>query len=91
MSKTAQLNIRTDIEIKNQVEKIFKQLGLTHSEAIGLFYRQVILNDGLPFEIKIPKDKVFNQETKQAIYEVNNDIDTTTHVNLDDMFNKLGI
>lgn len=89
MSKTAQLNIRTNVEVKNQVEHIFKQLGLTHSEAIEIFYRQVILNDGLPFEIKIPK--TFNNETIQAIYEVNNNIDTIEHDNINDMFNSLCI
>lgn len=89
MSKTAQLNIRTNIEVKNKVEQIFKQLGLTHSEAIEIFYRQVILNEGLPFEIKLPK--TFNDETRKAIYEVENNIDVTEHDNLNDMFQALDI
>lgn len=91
MAKTAQLNIRTDIEVKNKVEKIFQQLGLTHSEAIELFYRQVIFNHGLPFEIKIPIDKVFNDETKQAIYDTDNNIDTVIHDDIDSVFRELGI
>lgn len=89
MSKTAQLNIRADLEVKKNVERIFKRLGLTHSEAINIFYNQVILNEGLPFEIKIPK--TFNDDTIQAINDVNNNVDTVIYDKIEDAFEALGI
>lgn len=54
MSKTDVLHARIDSELKENVENIFARLGLTSSDAIKLFYKQVELNGGLPFEIKIP-------------------------------------
>lgn len=54
MSKTDVLHARIDSELKENVENIFAQLGLTSTDAIKLFYKQVELNGGLPFEIKIP-------------------------------------
>jgi len=55
MSKTSYINIRTDLELKQQSEAILSKLGLTKTEAINIFLKQVVLNDGLPFEVKIPK------------------------------------
>lgn len=55
MAKTEMLHARIDAELKGNVESIFAQLGMTSSEAIKLFYKQVELNGGLPFEVKIPR------------------------------------
>lgn len=52
MSKTVQINIRIDSDLKLEVESILKKLGLTHSQAINIFYHQVLINKGLPFELK---------------------------------------
>lgn len=57
MLKTASVYIRIEPEIKEQAESIFASLGIQASNAISMFYRQVILRGGLPFEIKIPDDK----------------------------------
>lgn len=45
---------RIDSSVKAQVEAILAQLGLTPSAAITLFYKQIILSRGLPFEVRIP-------------------------------------
>jgi DNA-damage-inducible protein J len=47
-------SIKLDEEAKEEAKKIFKKLGLTMSEAFNLFLYQVKLNQGLPFEVKIP-------------------------------------
>ena len=62
MAKTAMIRARTEVELKEEVEGIFSQLGLTQTEAINIFYRQVALNKGLPFSVKLP-----NEETLEAI------------------------
>lgn len=61
MSKSAMIRARTEPELKKEVESIFNKLGLTSTEAINIFYRQVRLRNGIPFEIKIP-----NRITKKA-------------------------
>lgn len=55
MPKTSVLHVRIDTDLKNYAENILAQLGLTSADAIKLFYRQVELQGGLPFEIKVPQ------------------------------------
>lgn len=57
MPKTAVLHARVDVELKENVEFILSQIGLTGSDAINLLYRQIEMNGGLPFELKV-SDKV---------------------------------
>lgn len=54
-NKTELIHIRIEPEIKEQSEKIFKQLGINTSYAVSMFLNQVILRGGFPFEIEIPK------------------------------------
>lgn len=46
---TANINIRTDKEVKEAAEKIFEQLGLNMTTAINMFLRQSIRENGIPF------------------------------------------
>lgn len=57
-TKDKLIQVRVEGSLKNEVEAILKQLGLTTSEAVYLFLNKVKLVRGLPFEVKIP-----NQET----------------------------
>lgn len=54
MTKTATIRTRIEPDLKNEVESILAQLGLTASEAVHLLYRQIQLRRGLPFEVRIP-------------------------------------
>ncbi len=62
MAKTATIRARMEPEVKHTAEEIFATLGLSVTEAITLFYRQVTLCQGLPFVVKIP-----HAETREAI------------------------
>ncbi len=64
MSKTATIQTRIEPGIKTEVEKVLKTIGLTTSEAIGIFFRRIIMEQGLPFPVKIT-----NPETIKAIEE----------------------
>lgn len=86
MAKTAMIRARTEPYLKNKVEKIFQLLGLSSSEAINLFFRQVSLRQGLPFEVKIP-----NTATLKAIENVRKGKGLTKCKDANDMFKKLGI
>ena len=54
MPKSANLYARIEPEVKEQAESILNALGIPASNAITMFYKQIILNNGLPFEVKLP-------------------------------------
>lgn len=54
MAKSANLYARIEPEVKEQAEAILSALGIPASNAITMFYKQIILNNGLPFEVKLP-------------------------------------
>jgi DNA-damage-inducible protein J len=54
MAKTANLYARIEPDVKEQAERILTALGIPASNAINMFYKQIILQRGLPFEVKMP-------------------------------------
>lgn len=54
MAKSANLYARIEPEVKEQAESILAALGIPASNAITMFYKQIILQRGMPFEIKLP-------------------------------------
>lgn len=58
------LHVRIDPKIKAKAEKIFKRRGMSHSDAVRIFYSQTIEEKGLPFQPHIP-----NAETREAMAE----------------------
>ena len=55
--KTANLYARIEPDVKEQAEKILSALGIPASNAINMFYKQIILQRGLPFSVKLPSNK----------------------------------
>ena len=55
MAKSANLYARIEPEVKEQAESILNALGIPASNAITMFYKQIILQKGLPFEVKLPE------------------------------------
>ena len=56
-TKSANLYARIEPDVKEQAESILSTLGIPASNAINMFYKQIILQRGLPFEVKIPSAK----------------------------------
>ena len=56
-TKSANLYVRIEPEVKEKAESILSALGIPASSAINMFYKQIILQRGLPFEVKIPYDR----------------------------------
>ena len=79
MSKT-QTTIRVDSESYTQAKEILNQIGLNYSQAISVFNNLIVLNKGLPFELKLP-----NHDTIQALEELENR-DGKTFNNVDELF-----
>ena len=55
MAKSANLYARIEPDVKEQAEQILSALGIPASNAITMFYKQIILNNGLPFAVKLPE------------------------------------
>ena len=60
--KTSNLSIRIEPNLKNEAEEVLSNLGLSLSGAVNLFFKQIILNNGLPFEVKMPTKKPMEYE-----------------------------
>ena len=54
MSRTANVFARVEPEIKKQAETVLDQLGIPMSNAVGMFLRQIVIQRGIPFEMKLP-------------------------------------
>jgi DNA-damage-inducible protein J len=71
MAKEAMIRARIEPRLKEEAEDILRQLGLSTTEALTLFYHQIRLNQGLPFEIRLP-----NKTTRQTF----KDTDAGKHI-----------
>ena len=65
MQKTATINVKTDKELKAKVENIFSKLGISPSDAINMFYSQVLISNGLPFEVSLEPSKNLANSIKE--------------------------
>ena len=86
MSKSATISARIDPDTKQAAESVFRELGLSASQAIALFYRQVQLRRGLPFEVKVP-----NAETREALRHAQAREGLADFDSTDALFDDLGV
>ena len=86
MSKTATVRARLEPELKERAETIFHRLGLNATQAITMFYKQVELREGLPFDIAI-----LNAATKRTFSSTDAGRELVVCEDAEDMFEKLGI
>lgn len=68
MSKTTNLTIRIDKELKEQAEHLFSELGMNMTTAFTIFVRQSVRQGKIPFEISL---NIPNAETIAALEEAN--------------------
>jgi len=69
MALDATVRARVDTRLKEDVEKIFAEIGLSTSQAITMFLKSVRRERGIPFELKIP-----NELTRQVIEDARNGV-----------------
>lgn len=86
MTKTGTVRARIQPELKSRAEDVFRKLGLTATQAIIMFYKQVELRNGLPFDVVIP-----NATTYRTFENTDAGRDLIVCEDADDMFKKLGI
>jgi DNA-damage-inducible protein J len=85
MAKTGFIRARIEPELKTQAEEIFSKLGLSPTDAITLFYVQVTLHGGLPFEVRIP-----NNETIEAMRQAGTGEGLNEHADLQALKSGIG-
>ena len=81
MRKSAVIRARVEPSLKRRAESIFRRLGVSTTQAITMYYRQVILREGLPFDIVIP-----NATTKKTFEATDAGRDVILCENAEDMF-----
>jgi DNA-damage-inducible protein J len=86
MAKEATVRARIDPELKAEVENVFKELGLSTTQAITLFYNQVKLHKGLPFAVAI-----LNETTEKVFQDTDAGKNINRFENVDEMFAELDI
>ena len=86
-TKEARISSRIDSDLKNKADAILSELGIKPSQAITMFYTQIVHQKGLPLDLRVPND-----ETLDAINELKNpERRAKLHVynNVDDLFTDL--
>jgi addiction module RelB/DinJ family antitoxin len=74
MSETV-IRSRIDSSIKLEAQVLLERFGLTMSDAIRLFLHQVVIEKGLPFQVKLPKaeaqehDRWYRSQVEAALAE----------------------
>ena len=86
MTKTTTISVRMAAKLKNDAENILISLGLTPSQAINVFYKQIIFQNGIPFSIKIPEKKL-NKVSINAMEEKN----LCEYINSSELYEDLGL
>ena len=84
--KTAMIRARVEPKLKRNVEKLLVKLGLSTSEAITLFYKQIELYKGLPFAVRLP-----NEVTEQTFKDTDSGKNLAHFDNADELFDDVGI
>jgi len=85
-AKTGMIRARVSPELKAQAERVLAEIGLSSSDAIRMFYKQVTLRQGLPFEARIP-----NATTRKALRDAEAGRNMTDYASVDEMFKDLDI
>jgi len=86
MHKTSVISARIDPGLKHSVEQILDDLGLNMTQAITIFFKQVELQQGLPFDVKIP-----NEITRAALEDARERRGLVAFQSPQDLFDDLGI
>ncbi len=77
MALDATVRARVDTQLKDDVEEILSQIGLSTSQAITLFMKRIKYEKGIPFELKVP-----NATTLNAMREANDNEGTTVSLDV---------
>jgi DNA-damage-inducible protein J len=86
MAKETVVRARVEPKLKKDAERVLSQLGLSTSQAITLFLKQVELRQGLPFAVEIP-----NADTQKTFSDTDKNRNLRRFKNTRELFKDLGI
>ncbi len=66
MAKEATLQVRMDADLKEKVENLYRELGTTFAEAVRIFAKQSIRENGMPFVITADPKNTYKRLSKYA-------------------------
>ena len=89
MPKTDTLTIQIDSDLKQKIDRMLRDIGLTPAQAITLFYKQIETQHGLPFEVE--ETDMPNKETLQAMDDLEKRRNVKTFDSVDEALRDLGI
>ncbi len=94
MARTSNVFARVEPEIKEEAEMILTALGIPAANAINMFYKQIILQGGLPFDVKLPvhpldMSKMTKEEIDAELEKGYRDVIEGRTVPAEDVFNRL--
>ena len=75
MANDERIQTRIDADLKAAAEAIFAQLGISSGEAIRMYYAQVALRGGIPFDVILPSKQ--NQSFEDKIDDLINEHEDT--------------
>ena len=84
MIQNSTIHVRINSELKENAERILEQIGISSAEAIRLFYKQIELKKGIPFDIKIP-----NEVTEETLNKSKKGIDVHQVKDSEQLFSEL--
>jgi len=93
MAKTDTVYMRIEPKLKANAEAVLSTLGLSPNDAITIFLKQVVLQKGLPFAVKIPPmtkaeaQATFYEKIREAEMSFNNE----PRLSIDELKEKLGV
>ena len=80
MAKTEMIRARVEPDLKREAEALLRELGMSATEAITLFYKQVTMHRGLPFEVKVP-----NADTGEALQQAESGASLVEYTTLEEL------
>ena len=95
MARTSNIYVRVEPNIKEQAEAVLEKLGIPMSNAVSIFLRQVVMQNGLPFEVKIPNTKPLSlqnlseTEFNMEVLKAHNDFENGRTYRFEEVENEL--
>ena len=68
---TSLIQIRVEDNLKMKAAQIYSDLGLDLSTAVRLFLKRTVMENGIPFNMKLPRQEYVATEGLKVLSEIN--------------------
>ena len=67
---TSLLQVRVEDSLKDQAAAVFENLGIDTSTAVRMFLKRVVMENGIPFRMTLPKEPYSAERGYRAMIEI---------------------